>query len=610
MPTVRPIVRGAAREVGLRAFAARHRDLLSLAAILAAIAAAFGPVLRAGFFWDDTYYVVRNAVVRGEGTVPLSAVFTTPVLGHWHPLTIGSLALDHAIWGLDPVGFHLTNLLLHLANVSLVYALARRWSGSAAAAWVTALLFGIHPLRVEPVAWVASRKDLLAAAFVLAAIWFYETWTDRGDRRAYAAAIFAFVLGVLSKGSAVALALLLPVTDFLAGRPLFDRRGLTAKLPFVTIAIAGGAIALIASIGTGAAASDRSHGPLTRAVYASFALTTYLGKTFWPTDLSVFHPYPNPGAPIPAAAWAAPAILLVVAALAAGTLRRTRVVAFGLMFFAAAVVLMLRPLGGALLADRYTYLAAVGLAYIAGAGYAALSASRSTVAVRFRPAVLGVILLAALALGAATWQRALVWRDSRTLWDDVLAKYPDAWAAWHARAGLKAEAGDRIGAIRDLDEAIRVLPTAAASFQLRADLKADLGDAGGALEDYAASIRADPNVAETHYNKGYVELEQNHTVEAIASFTRAVALDPRLLPAWFNRAEARARSGDAHGAVADYGEALRRDPGYAPALYGRAKARFVLGDVAGAAADVAAAARLGFPIEDGFSRALAESLRR
>lgn len=581
-----------------------RRDYVALALVLGAVFVAFLPVLDGGFFWDDDSYVLQNFAIRGFSADSLRAILTEPLLGHYHPLTVFSLALDYRLGGLDALAYHRSNLVLHLACVALVWFFVRGLSGSGRAAWVAALLFGMHPLRVEPVAWISSRKDLLYAALLLGALVAYLRWTERGRRRFYAAALLLFVLAGLSKGMAVSLALLLPLVDFVKRRPV-TRATILEKVPFFVLAAVFGAVALWAALGSGASAPDRDRTLLEKGLFSTVALVTYLGKTLWPANLSCFYPMPSyPPGQTPAALWLAVPAVLALAGAVAYSLRFTRAVAFGALFFLASLLFVLRPVGGAVLAERYTYVASVGLAYLAGLGYDRLRREGSGAPAWAARAALPVVVAAALALGTATWRRSETWTNATGLWNDVLAKHPDAWVAWQNRGLARAKAGDRKGALSDFDAAIRVRPEAAVTYNGRGNLKADLGDAEGAARDYAEAVRLDPGYAEAHYNGGYLDLERGDFDAAIASFDEALRLDPRLVQGWFNRGEALSRSGRLAEAVADYGRALAVDPGYGPALDARAKARYRLGDVPGAVEDARAALGLGFPVDPGFLRAL------
>jgi hypothetical protein len=265
-----------------------------VAIVLAAVAVAFVPALRGGLVWDDEYYVQTNETIRSLSPSSLATLATLPQVGNYHPLTMLTLAVNYAAGGIDPFGYHLVNLLLHLANVVLVYLLMLDLSRRSDAALFACAFWGLHPLRVESVAWISGRKDLLYTGFFLAALLAYRRYARDPERelRSYLASLAAYVASLLSKGMAVSFALVVPLSDFLDRRPL-SRRAVLDKLPFVALSLLLGWVAV--AVQGSAEAIHMEHGRplLDRIVFAGYGFVLYLVKTLWPSGLSLFYPYPT-----------------------------------------------------------------------------------------------------------------------------------------------------------------------------------------------------------------------------------------------------------------------------------------------------------------------------
>jgi hypothetical protein len=280
--------------------------------------AAFFPALSNGFVnWDDDKILYDNPLYRGLGWDRLSWMFTTFLMGHYQPLSWLTFAIDYLLWGMDPFGYHLTNVLLHTANAVLFYFISRRLLGAALSvsagaenwqlnfsAGFAALLFAIHPLRVESVAWATERRDVLSGLFYFTTIYFYlrtvESVQPSTRRRWLGVTVAAYLLSLLSKATAIALPVVLLVLDIyplrrLTGSPLNwlkreSRAVLYEKLPFVILAI--GFAALLAQQITGALKPLEQFGVISRVFQAGFALMFYLGKTLWPIGLAPIYELP------------------------------------------------------------------------------------------------------------------------------------------------------------------------------------------------------------------------------------------------------------------------------------------------------------------------------
>jgi len=644
--------------------------------ILLAVFLCFLPVLGAGFVWDDGQVLVRNANCHGLSASHLRWMFTAFHMGHYQPLTWVTHALDHLAWGENPFGPHLTNLVLHAANAVLAFFLIRAFlrrnpaslercdpgagcdappvgeredaslsdseeppprtppsahglgpnpPGFGLCCAAAALFFAVHPLRVESVAWVTERRDVLSGFFFLAAVLAYLRMAARrgpAAARWYALALACFALSLLSKAWGITLPAVLLVLDvYPLRRAARDADGRAApawrrlvleKAPFVVLA---GLCAMLAFLAQKQSAMSmvRDHGLADRVMQAGYGLCFYLWKTLLPVRLSPLYLLKPSFDP-----WATKCILCLL--LAAGVtvwlaLLRHRwpwaLAAWVCYAVIVSPVLGFAQSGDQIAADRYTYLACIPFAVLLGAGFGRLRLRRRSAA------ALAAATLAAL--GVLTYRQTLIWHDDGTLWERALALDPGNYVGYTNRGNLRKRTGDRAGAAADYDAAIRSNPDYALAHHNRGvlrreqgDLKGslgdfdsavrlngeyidarinrgnvrrDLGDRAGALADYDAVIRAAPESVTARYNRGNVRRELDDKVGALADYDIVVRLAPEFESVYINRGVVREATGDPQGALADYNRVLTLNPRNTRAYFNRAVLRKKQGDLAGALAD-------------------------
>lgn len=519
------------------------RTSLKPALAVAALAAVTHlPMLRNGFVnFDDVFTILNNPLVTDLSAANLKAAWTGFAFGNYQPLTVLSLALDHAAAGPDPRRFHAVNLLLHALNSALVFLLVRRVLRDGAAALLAGALFAVHPLHVESVAWASQRKDVLFAAFGLAAALAWLRRADGGGRRWYAAAMLLFAAACLAKATAVTLAVVLPLLGWFAGDREARRRLWAESAPLVALALGCGLLAVAAQRSADFVVAAGRHSLVERVQAAGLGFVTYLAKFVAPVRLAAFHPWPEQG--LPAAAWAAVAAAIAVLVVTAVLLRRRNTVGLGLALYAVTVAPMLQllPIGSFLMADRFTYLPGVGVFLAAGAGFAALRARRPAWGRALASAAACLVLIYA----AMTVPRLGVWRDSVTLWNDVLAKHPDAWLALNNRGIALAEAGEADAAVADFDEALRLNPTYTDALVNRGAAKLQAGRLEAALADLVRAARTQPGhpqvgrlLAEARYRQALRSLEAGDREAAVRDLELVLRADPQ----WPGAREALARA--------------------------------------------------------------------
>src|SRR6267378_539469 len=547
--------------------------------------AAFLPALQNQFVdWDDAVNFLDNPHYRGLGWSQLGWMWTAFHAGHWIPLTWMTLGLDYLLWGMNPFGYHLTSLVLHAANAIVFYFVALRIlrlalldagdrgrAGLALAAGFAALLFALHPLRVESVAWATERRDVLSGLFYLLTILVYLRACERGERGRgwYWGAVGLFGCALLSKSMAVGLPVVLLILDVYPRRRLGAavgwwsepaRRVYLEKIPFVLLAGGASAIAFLALFTLhNMAALDQLSVP-GRLALSAHSLSFYLWKTVLPLNLSPLYE-------LRVNAWA-PSFLLgygVVLAITALALALRRRVP-GLAATWLAYVITLLPVlgifqnGPQVAADRYTYLAGLGWALLAGAGL--LSASR-----RLPVVSTGLALVLLVGLGSLTWSQAQVWHDSEKLWSQAIAIDPRSPVAHNNWGDALAEQGKMVEAIEHYQQALQFKPDYARAHNNWGNALANQGKMAEAIPHYEQALQFKPDYADAHNNLGAALANQGKLAEAIEHYQTALRLKPDHAAAHSNMGVELARQGKMAEAIPHYEQALQFKPDYADAHY-------------------------------------------
>ncbi|MFQ5465067.1 MAG: tetratricopeptide repeat protein [Thermodesulfobacteriota bacterium] len=535
--------------------------LFAAAAALLAFAV-YLPTLAGGFVnWDDPTYIYKNEMIRSMDGEFFRWAFTSVVSGNWHPLTMISHAVDYALWGLAPWGHHLTSILLHAVNTALVFFLtlrvvnmARRTEGARgraarglAAAFITSVLFAVHPLHVESVAWLSERKDLLSALFYILALLAYLGYATGRGRVSYCLSLVFLTLSLMSKPMAVSLPLVLLILDWYPlGRLRFDGgRGRTLrvaaeKLPFFALAGVFSLLTLWAQ-GQAAAVSSLESAPLaSRLLVASRGYIFYLVKMFVPAGLAPYYPYPGEIRFLSMELLGPVVIFAALTALAAASIRKRR-------WFAAAwltYLVTLAPVAGIVkigamaAADRYFYIPGVAPLVLIGAGAGALAHAR-------KKGIMAAVVVAAAVLSVLTVRQIGVWKDSITLWTHEISIYPDSVPLAYANRGIAYGGEGRIAlALADFSRAAEIKPDFAKAYYNRANAYDILGRKEEAIEDLSAAIRVKPRYLKAYYRRGVLYAGLGRYPEAARDLEAAVELAPGFRPALLALGRVYAAMGD------------------------------------------------------------------
>jgi tetratricopeptide (TPR) repeat protein len=536
------------------------RKALYAAALLSALIAfiIYLPSLTNGFVgWDDPRYVYENQWIRGLDFAFLKEAFTEVYFANWHPVTMLSYALDYAVWGLNPLGYHLENVILHTINTALVAVLSvrlitvvRPLSAPAvfAAGAVPALLFGIHPLHVESVAWISERKDVLCAMFFLSSVLFYLRYAQKGKALCYVLSLVSFALAIMSKSMAVTLPAVLLLIDFYPLRRLSSAKGVlkavAEKLPFFAISAFAAAMAVYSQ---GAAVASLESIPVdVRVLVALKAYVFYLEKLFIPVKLAPFYPLPAEVDPFAADYIVTYAVLGGISVICLAAIRYRVFLVAWLYFLGTLVpVIGLVQVGMQAAADRYMYLPSLSILVLFGAG-AALMIERGSRALL--GALLAFISVATVGLSYATVTQAAVWKDTLTLWDYELRLYPDAFIPYMNRGVMYVKMGEHDKGMKDLDKAVSLAPTSRNVLYNRSLALKTMGRYNEALADIDKAISLRPG-ADLYVNRGNVRKRLGDPVGAAEDYRGALMLEPGNAATWFNLALVLEESGDIPGAI-------------------------------------------------------------
>ena len=575
----------------------RHIGLAAAVALLTFVL--YLPALKNDFVnWDDMAYVVNNLHIRSLDWSFLRWAFTDMSVSYWHPLAWLSHALDYAVWGLRPAGHHLTSILVHAANAFLVVLLVVRLLETARemalrsgrqglddrfitiAACVTGVLFGIHPLHVESVAWITERKDLLCALFFLSSVLTYTVyarvrgagqeergrWT-RAGAGFYLLSLGLFTIALLSKPMAVTIPAVLLILDwypFERGKSLRSwLRLIGEKLPFLLIALGAAAVAIAGQRAQAALVPLEGISVSSRILAAGYALIFYLEKLVVPLHLSPLYPEAGTGPGFFPRAVIALLIAGAITVFCAATFRKRRTVAAIWVCYVVTLlpVLGIVRVGTANVADRFAYLSVLSPFLLAGLA-AAWCWSTFGAGKAARRALLAAGIVLAVVLSLVTLRQIAVWNSSLTLWDAVIAEDPSGVPlAYNNRGDAFREAGQLDRAVDDYTTTIALEPSFAPMAHINRGITYDrMGRSDLALADLSAALDLDPKSVNAYVSRGFVYLKIGRLDRALEDLNRAIALDSGSADGYLNRGVVWDRMGRDDRAMEDYGEAIDLNP--------------------------------------------------
>lgn len=542
----------------------RLKGLICLLLIVVTLAA-YWQVFGCKFIecYDDHDYVTKNTfITKGLGLGSLTWAFTTFRLGNWHPLTWLSYMADYRMYGLDPRGHHLTNLLFHIANTLILFLVLSRMTGAVWKSGFVAALFAIHPLHVESVAWVAERKDVLSTFFWLTTMYAYLLYAKRPSRARYVPVMVAFGLGLMCKPMLVSLPLVLLLLDYWPlDRASLRWRLVAEKAPLFVMSAASCVVTFVAQRSGGAVTTL---GNLTfgfRLGNAAISYIAYMMKMVLPRGLAVFYGHPMVNLPIWEAVGAA-VVLAGVTVLALRYGRRWPYLAVGWLWYLITLVPVIGivQVGAQAMADRYTYITLTGLFVIIAWGIPDLISRRGITLRGLLPASASALIVI---LGVCTWFQVGVWRDSYSVFDHTIKVTRDNFYAYQMRGVALDDQGRPEAAIRDFSRAIEIQPNfAPAHDSLGAEL-VKMGRTKEGIDHLVTALRLGRNTGLLHHNLACGYFNLGRLGAAIDQCLIALRLDPTLPDAHNLLAVILAKQGKTDEAISHLKSAAKLDPAYA-----------------------------------------------
>ena len=512
--------------------------------------AAFGRIVGNDFInLDDNKYVTENNNIQsGFNLKSIKWVSTAVVVGNWHPLTLLSHMMDWSLFGTNASGHHVVSLLLHIGAVIFLFLFLNKTTNNISSSAFAAALFAIHPLRVESVAWIAERKDVLSMFFGMACIYAYAFYAEKANISRYLICLISFALALMSKPMMVTIPFLLMLLDYwplgrwqkdfkISTKNSFDSAGkiILEKIPFIFLTILSSILAFWAQNKIGAIDKMKDTSFVERFSNAIVSYIAYLGKIFWSVNLTVYYPYD-----LLLPLWKvlmSGIILLLITAFVLYYIRKLPFLFVGWLWYMGTLmpVIGLVQIGTQAMADRYTYLPSTGIAIILSWGIPLLFPREDIRKKILFPA--GIVIITLLAV--LTWQQCGYWKNSITLFSRTLQITKNNYIAHNHLASALVNKRRFEQAIAHYNEAIRINPIYAHAYYNRGIAYYTFGQKMHALDDFKEASRTTPKIrdyATVYNNIGVIYNDLGQYQLAFDNYNEAIRLDPNYIDALNNRA--------------------------------------------------------------------------
>jgi Flp pilus assembly protein TadD/uncharacterized membrane protein len=517
---------------------------------------------------------------------------------NYHPITMLTLAMNFKAAGIESAKvYHQWNVWIHVLNTILAFVFILWLSGSTWAAAFTAAVFGLHPMHVESVAWISERKDVLYTFFFLLSCIAYVRFRQKKNWLWYGLCAVFFVLSVLSKAVAVVLPVVLILIDYYLDKKIEVKQQLN-KIPLLLFSLAMGVVAYRIQAG-GAIADATVFTLFQRVMFGSYGAAMYLVKFFYPFGLSAFYPYPNLNANgnVPFYFYLAPLVWLVIGGLMWWGYKKFKPITFGLAFFIVTVALVLQFLsvGTAIMADRYSYVPYIGIAFAIAMLLERATKNRSS----FKIPAMALCALFAIVLAVQAKSRVAVWKDSDTLWTDVIEKYPrqvevaykNRGNYWGKEKGNAAKAYENYVVLKHMNSTdTKVYSNMGNVFAMRQQ-------PDSAMWAYTKAIALDSKNEEAFINRGITHAMMKQYDKALDDFNKAEQITGPTASVLQNRSYSFLASGQYDKALNDYNQYLLLQPNNPQAYYYRGLAKEQLGQRTEALQDMRQASSMGFKVD-------------
>ena len=570
--------------------------------------------------WDDTSYASQNYQLEMLNWQGVKTQFTQYWMGNYHPLAMLSLSVDFNLakkrkpsdpdnkrdYEPEPFIFHLHNLILHLLNTIAVFFLSilifrqfeKKYRPTKKAlffpmAIIAALLFGVHALHVESVAWVSERKDVLYTFYFLSSAILYLLYLENKKIIFFIASIFVFLLSLLSKGQAVSLSITIIAIDIFLGRSIKDWKIWLEKVPFLLLSLIFGIIAIYAQKAGSAIHDIADYYFHERIIWAAYGLTQYIIKLTIPFDMAPIYPYPYKSGHLPIIYWL---YIIPAAAFLVGfyfSLLKNRLFAFAMAFYLINIFLLLQllPVGSAVMADRYAYIPSIGYFMFAASLLPYFLDKKINLNILYT-----IIALMTAYNTYTTFNQSEVWEDSLSLWNHTIKLEKKAVVAWNNRGSTKEKTKEHADAIKDFDQAIFLKPDYAHAYYNRGTARKALAEEtrnpkekavllDDALDDFNKAIILIPDFDQAFHNRGVVYDILGKYDKAIENFNKALEIKPRSFDILVNRGVVYGKRKNIEQAIEDFNLSIEIQPNNASAYSNRGLAKDIGGNPDGAIED-------------------------
>jgi len=554
--------------------------ILALLLVVTAILA-YQPAWHGGFIWDDDAYITNNELLTApDGLRRIWFSLDSP--SQYFPLVYTMFRFEHSWWGLNPTGYHVVNILLHIANALLLWGLLARLR--VPGAWVAGAIFALHPVQVESVAWITERKNVLMGFFFLLTIRAWVEFVDEQTKHRwffYVLALVLYALALFSKTTACTLPAALLLIFWLQGQRINQRR-LLQLVPFVVLALGMGLLTVWwERYHQGTHGPMFAISPLERLLIASRAISFYLGKLFWPSNLTFIYPrwHIAPSnllnyAPFLGIGGLGAAIYLTRRYLGRGV--ETAMLFFGATLGPVLGFIMLYTFRYTFVADHYQYLASIGPIALVCAGAATLARSYT----QARPLVFGLLACAIAVMTVLTWRQSAMYADIESLWRTTIARNPDCWMAHNNLGTVLLQKGQVDNAIAQYQQTLQMAPEAADADYNLGNAFLQKGEVDAALTHYQKAVSVIPKDPDIQVGLGNALWQKGKAQEAIDHYRQALELRPYYFAAHYNLSTVLLQKGEIDDAIMHGQVALTIRPNVAAVHTNLAVALLAKGEIA------------------------------
>lgn len=533
-------------------------------------------IITLGLYWpsfqfdfvnfDDQVYVLNNSFIQHPSITTLLDGSGT---GNFHPVTMLSLWLDNQLGNGAPGIFHISNVLWHLLNSILVFFFTQRlFPQKQGVPFLVAILFAIHPMHIESVAWISSRKDVVYTFFYLSTLITYFDYLKTSNKKYLVIATVTAIVSLLSKPAAITLPVALTFLHYLE----FGKIEIKKLLP-LTPMFAGSVVIGILTIQLQSGASINNletYSIFERLGFALYGLFYYTFQSILPQGLSAMHPYPN-SSDLFEASFVIP-VIIGVALFVLGIIgfRKNKMLGFGIFFFLLNLVLMLQlvSIGRAIVSERYSYLCYLGLFFVFVLLLDSVSLIKKT-----KHSFYILSIVAGLPFLYISHQQLKVWENSESLWNKAIHENPEDWFGYIGRGNHYKDLSQYSKALTDFKTAIQLAPGRFDNYFNLGDLQHQLGHTQKAIETYTQAIQLRPDYEQAYINRGQFYITVNNGAMALADFNQAIAINPNSHLAYNNRGNLYLLSGNREVAIADFSKAIELNSDYAKAWFNRGTAQ-------------------------------------